>query len=366
VKELFLLDPEVVFLNHGSFGACPRPVFEAYQRYQLELERQPVEFLGRRFPELVDAARARLAAYLPADPDGLVFVPNATAGVNVVARSLPLRPGDEVLATDREYVAVDMVWRFVCERAGARYVRTTPAQLWDAVTARTRVIAVSHMSSWTAEILPVEEICRRAREAGILTLVDGAHAPGQLPLDLDALGADAYTGNCHKWLCAPKGAGFLLAAPGIRDLLEPLIVSWDWERETAFAARNRWQGTLDPAAWLAVPDAIDFQDEHDWDAVRSRCHGLAARAQSAVAELAGIEPPAGPFAQMSSAQLPPCDAAEVQRRLLEEHRIEVICREWEGRPLIRVSFQGYNDEQDLDRLLEALPRALQLDALQAE
>jgi isopenicillin-N epimerase len=358
VKDLFLLDPEVVFLNHGSFGACPRRVFEAYQRYQLDLERRPVEFLGRRFPELIDAARGRLAAYLRADPDGLVFVPNATAGVNVVARSLPLGPGDQVLATDREYGAVDMVWRFVCERAGARYVRTTPAQLWDAVTARTRVIAVSHVSSWTAEIMPVEEICSRARAVGILALVDGAHGPGQLPVDLDALGADAYAGNCHKWLGAPKGAGFLWAAPGLRDLLEPLIVSWGWERETAFAARHRWHGTLDPAAWLAVPDAIDFQAEHDWDEVRSRCHGLAAQAQSAVAELAGIEPPPGPFAQMSAAQLPPCDPAEVQRRLHEEHRIEVVCHEWEGRPLIRVSFQGYNDRHDLDRLLEALPRVV--------
>lgn len=358
MKDLFLLDPEVVFLNHGSFGACPRPVFEAYQRYQLELERQPVEFLGRRFPGLIDGARERLAAYVRADPDGLVFVPNATAGVNVVARSLRLRPGDEVLASDREYGAVDIVWRFVCERTGARYVRTPPEELWDAVTGRTRVIAVSHVSSWTAEILPVEEICRRAREAGILTLVDGAHAPGQIPLDLDALGADAYAGNCHKWLCAPKGAGFLWVAPGLRALLEPLIVSWDWEREAAFAARHRWPGTRDPAACLAVPDAIDFLAEHDWDTVRTRCHELAGQAQRAIAELAGVEPPPGPFAQMSAAELPSCDPDEVQRRLREEHRIEVVCRAWEARPLIRVSCQAYNDEGDVERLLDALPRAV--------
>jgi isopenicillin-N epimerase len=358
VKELFLLDPEVAFLNHGSFGACPRPVFEAYQRYQLELERNPVEFLGRRFPDLIDAARTRLAGYVGADPDGLVFVPNATSGVNVVARSLRLRPGDEVLASDREYGAVDIVWRFVCGRAGASYVRRPPGELWDAVTERTRVISISHVSSPTAEILPVEEVCRRARESGILTVVDGAHGPGQLPLELDALGADAYAGNCHKWLCAPKGAGFLWAAPGLRDLLEPLIVSWDWERETAFAARHRWQGTGDPAACLAVPDAIDFLAEHDWDSVRERCHLLAAGAQRAIAELAGVEPPPGPFAQMSAAQLPPGDPDDVQRRLREEHRVEVVCREWEGRPLIRVSFQGYNDDRDLERLLAALPAAL--------
>ena len=354
MKDLFLLDPEVAFLNHGSFGACPRPVFEAYQRYQLELERNPVEFLGRRFPDLIDAARLRLAAYVGADPEGLVFVPNATAGVNVVARSLPLRPGDEVLASDREYEAVDIVWRFVCERAGATYVRRPPGELWDAVTEQTRVISISQVSSPTAEILPVEEVCRRAREAGILTVVDGAHGPGQLPLELDALGADAYAGNCHKWLCAPKGAGFLWAAPGLRDLLEPLIVSWDWERETVFAARHRWQGTRDPAACLAVSDAIDFLAEHDWDSVRERCHLLAAEAQRAIAELVGAEPPPGPFAQMSAAQLPPGDPDDVQRRLREEHRVEVVCRAWEERPLIRVSFQGYNDERDLERLLAAL------------
>jgi isopenicillin-N epimerase len=360
VKELFLLDPEVVYLNHGSFGACPRPVFEAYQRYQLELERRPMELLKRRYRELLDEARERVAAYVHADVDGLVVLPNATAGVNVVARSLRLRPGDEVLTTNREYGAVDIVWRFVCERAGAAYVRTPPEELWDGVTDRTRVISLSHIASPTGEILPVEDVCRRAREAGILTLVDGAHAPGHVDLDLTALGADAYAGNCHKWLCAPKGAGFLWVGPRLRDALEPLIVSWDWEDETEFAARHGWQGTRDPAAFLAVPDAIDFQAEHDWGAVRRRCHELAAEAQRGVAELGGLEPPPGPFAQMSAAQLPPCDPDEVQRRLHEEHAIEVPCREWEGRPLIRISCQAYNDERDVQRLLEALPACIKV------
>ena len=358
MKELFLLDPELVFLNHGSFGACPRPVFETYQRYQLELERRPVELLKRRYRQLLDSVRERLAVYVSADVDGLVLVPNATAGVNMVARSLRLEPGDEVLATDREYGAVDIVWRFVCERSGANYVRTTPDRLWDAVTERTRAIAVSHVSSPTGEILPVEDICRRARELRIVTLVDGAHTPGHLPLSVDAVGADAYAGNCHKWLCAPKGAGFLWVGRSLRDVVEPLIVSWDWEQETAFAARQGWQGTRDPAAFLAVPDAIDFQTEHRWDAVRDRCHALAARAQSGVAALTGLGPPPGPFGQMAAAELPPCDPDEVQRRLREEHGIEVLCRGWEGRPLIRVSCQAYNDEEDVERLLEALPAVL--------
>ena len=358
MKELFLLDPEVVFLNHGSFGACPRPVFEAYQRYQLELERRPVELLNRRYRERLDAVRARLAAYVGAGEDGLLLVPNATAGMNMVARSLRLRPGDEVLTTDREYGAVEIIWRFVCDRTGARHVRTSPETLPDAVTERTRVVCLSHISSPTGEILPVEETCRLARAAGAVSVIDGAHAPGHIPLDLARIGADAYTGNCHKWLCGPKAAGFLWVGPSVRDVVEPLVVSWDWEEQTAFAARYGWQGTKDPAAFLAVPDAIDFQAEHDWDTVRKRSHDLAARAQRSVAERYGLEPPPGPFGQMSTAELPPCDPKDVQRRLLEEHRIEVVCREWEGRPLLRVSCQAYNDEEDVERLLEALPRVL--------
>ncbi|MEX2211446.1 MAG: aminotransferase class V-fold PLP-dependent enzyme [Gaiellaceae bacterium] len=363
MRELFLLDPDVVYLNHGSFGACPRPVFAAYQRYQLELERQPVEFFARRYPELIDAARARLAEYVCADPAGLIFVPNASAGVNLVARSLRLEPGDEVLATDREYGGMDVLWRWVCERAGATYVRLPPDELAVAIGERTRVVYASHISSPTAEILPVEELCRLAREASALAIVDGAHAPGQLSLDVGALGADAYSGNCHKWLCAPKGAGFLWVAESLRDELEAPLVSWDWEGETEYAARRRWRGTHDPAACLAVVDAIEFQAEHGWEAVRASCHELAARAQRELAEVAGVPPPPGPYAQMSAAELPPCDPEAVYTELLERHRIEIVCKEWEGRPFLRVSFQGYNDDSDLERLLAAV---LELDSLQLQ
>src|SRR5712692_3389328 len=224
MKELFLLDPDIVFLNHGSFGACPRPVFEEYQRLQLELEREPVEFLGlqRRFPALIAAAREQLAAYLGARPDDLVLVPNATTGVNMVARSLRLRQGDEIVATTHEYGGNKLLWRYVCERAGARYleVPTWPAnavdELLGAVTPRTRALFVSHVSSPTALLFPVEEICAHARDAGVLTIVDGAHAPGQIALDLERIGADFYAGNCHKWLRSPKGAGFLHARPEVQ------------------------------------------------------------------------------------------------------------------------------------------------------
>ena len=367
MRDLFLLDPDVVFLNHGSYGACPRLVFEEYQRIQLDVERAPIEQLSlkRRHPELIAAARERLAAYVGAAPDDLVFVPNATTAVNMVARSLDLRPGDEIVSTTHEYGGNEPLWRYVCERRSARYVEvdTMPARAVDdllgAVTPRTRVLFVSHISSPTALRFPVDELCARARDAGVLTIVDGAHAPGQIALDLEALDADFYTGNCHKWLCAPKGAAFLYARADAQQLLEPLAFSWDWT-QGSWADRNRWAGTRDTAAYLSVPAAIDFHAAQHWDAVRERCHALAVLAAEELGPL-GLEPLPerdDEFVQMIAFRIPPCDAEQVTLRLAHEHRIEVLAQSWRGQPTLRVSFQGYNDERDLDALLTALPQVL--------
>ena len=244
MRDLYLLDPDVHFLNHGSFGATPRPVFDEYQRWQRELERQPVEFLGRRSDGLLDAARAAVAAYLGTERDNLVFVLNATHGVNIVARSLDLRPGDEVLTTDLEYGACDETWAYLVGKAGAKVVRM-PVELpvddpvavveavWAGVTPRTRVLYLSHITSGTALTLPIGELCRRARATGILSVIDGAHAPGHVPVDLDALGADVYTGNLHKWLSAPKGSGMLYVRPEHQAWMESTIVSWAGSRSRA-------------------------------------------------------------------------------------------------------------------------------------
>ena len=270
MRDLFLLRPDVVFLNHGAFGACPRPVFEAYQRWQVELERQPVEFLSRRSADLIAWARGRLGQYIGADPADLVYVTNATTGLNVVARSLPLEPDDEVVSTDHEYGAIERTWRFVCEARHARYVKAAvPVPLasaeavveavWARVSPRTRILHLSHLTSPTALIFPVAELCRRARSAGILTVVDGAHAPGQIPVNLDQIGADFYSANCHKWMCAPKGAAFLYARREAQPLLSPLVVSWGWRQgvpgPSPFIDEQQRQGTRDIAAWLAVPAA---------------------------------------------------------------------------------------------------------------
>ena len=371
LRAEFLLDPSVTFLNHGSFGACPRAVLERYQEWQLELERQPVLFLARRIDGLLAEARAALAQYVHCDPDDLVFVPNATAGVNVAAWPSGLQPGDEVLTTDLEYGALDLTWEHVCGDFGARYLRT-PIRLpiadeeevvetvWAAVTPRTRILFLSHHTSSTALTLPVAELCRRARERGIRTVVDGAHIPGHLPLNLRELDPDFYAGNCHKWLCAPKGTGFLYVRRELQRDVHPLLFSWGYEGDDpSFTERHEKQGTRDPSAYLTVPAAIAWQREHDWDGVRARCHELARRA---AAELGLLPVVPGTrhdlYGQMVALRLPDDAPDDLQERLYDEHRIEIPVAEHNGGRLIRPSFQGYNDAEDLDHLKAALAQLL--------
>jgi isopenicillin-N epimerase len=376
----YLLRPDVAFLNHGSFGACPLSVFETYQRWQRELASQPVEFLGRRLHGLLADAREQLALYLGTQADNLVFVPNATHGMNIIARSLRLQVGDEVLLTNHEYGAVERTWRFICEQSGAQY-RCQPIslpvsnpdtlleQLWEGVTEHTRVIVVSHITSPTALIFPVAAICRRAAAQGILTVIDGAHAPGQIEVNLDALQADFYTGNCHKWLSAPVGAGFLYARPERQPLLSPLVVSWGWRAErpgpSPFQDVFEWTGTADPSAYLSVPAAIAFQKQHDWPQVRAACHHQAVRARERIAALTSL-PQICPdtmkwWSQMCSVPLPIATraAAEALKRgLWERYLVEVPVVEWQERFFIRISIQAYNTTHDVDRLLDGLAHLL--------
>lgn len=381
MRDAFLLDPDIVFLNHGSFGACPREVFKVFQTWQLEMERNPVEFLGRRSAELLAASRARLAGYVGARPEHLVYVSNATTGVNIVARSLDLQPGDELLCTDHEYGACDATWQLVCERAGAHYRRVTMPLPFDRsgfverllaeVTPRTRLIFASHITSTTALTFPVTQLCRGARELGVLTLIDGAHAPGQIDLDIDRVGADFYTGNCHKWLCAPKGAAFLHARPEHHSKLDASVISWGYLANTQghtgfdaytgsslFERRMQWQGTRDIAAFLSVPAAIDFQRRHDWPEVRQRCHALARDALQRICASNGLVPVSADddWAQMVAIPVPDADAQALRRRLFEHQRIEIPVTQHAGQTFVRISVQGYNTQDDIDRLVAALER----------
>lgn len=385
LRPLWTLDPEVHFLNHGSFGACPRAVLEHQSQWRAKMERSPVAFMARQVFDHLDAARERLAAFVRCDADGLVFVHNATAAVNAVLRSLKLEPGDELLITDHGYNACNNVARFVCERAGAvvkvasvPFPLTHPEQVSEAILAaaspRTRLALIDHITSPTGLVLPIADIVAALHERGIDTLVDGAHGVGQLDLDLGALGAAYYTSNCHKWLCAPKGAAFLHVRADRRDGVQPAIISHGANVRRSTHTRLHdgfdWPGTYDPSAWLSVPFAIDYLADlgGGWDSVRASNRAMVLAGRTILCDALGVEPPAPDemIAHLVALPLPDRDPDDVGvgpfghdplgMRLYEAHRIEVPVVPWPTAPkrLVRISAQVYNDHDDYRALARAL------------
>ncbi len=384
--RLWALDPQVDYLNHGAFGACPRSVLEFQRTIRDRLERQPIQFFVRDLEGLLDEARTELAVFLGADPAGLVFVPNATAGVNTVLRSLRFRRGDQLLVTDHEYNACRNALNFVAERSGARVVVAnipfpvrTEAQVIDAVssrvTARTRLALLDHATSQTGLLLPIQTLVRNLARRGVETLVDGSHAPGMVPLNLRELGAAYYTGNCHKWLCAPKGSGFLYAQPAQRASIRPLSISHGANSPRVDRSRYLiefgWTGTLDPSACLSVPEALRLIGSllpGGWAAVMKRNRRLALAARKALCETLQIDSPCPDEMIGALAAVPLSDGADanpprsplyldpLQDRLLAQYRIEVPVIPWPAPPkrLLRVSAQLYNSLPQYERLAEAL------------
>ena len=324
LSQHFALDPTVTFLNHGSFGATPRAVLAAQQRLRDRMEAQPVQFLARDLETLLDEARTSLGAFIDAPSEDLVFVPNATFAVNAVLQSLTLSPGDEIVVTDHGYAACTNAARFVAERAGARVVTAevpfplrTSGQVLDAITrtlsSRTRLVLVDHVTSPTALVFPVEDIVHVCQRSGVDVLVDGAHAPGMIPLDLDALGAAFYTGNLHKWVCAPKGAAFLHVRRDMQARTRPLAISHGANSTRTDRSRFRlefdWTGTHDPTAFLAVPTAIELLGAllpGGWDALRSRNRQLAIYGRDRLCEALDVDAPAplSMLGSMASVPLP--------------------------------------------------------------
>jgi isopenicillin-N epimerase len=382
----FLIREDVVFLNHGSFGACPRPVFARYQAWQLELERQPVEFLGRNLTETMRVPRIALAAELGTIPENIVGLTNATLGLNIVAQSLELKPGDQILTTDHEYSALEKTWAYVARRTGAEIVvvkiplpLTTESQFTDAIIAgmtdRTKVLFLSHITSPTALLFPIERSVAEARRRGIWSVIDGAHTPGHIKLDLDKLGADFYAGNCHKWMMAPKGSAFLHARPDVQGLINPLVISHGWTADSKtpgargafgnspFIDELEMQGTRDPAPWLTVPAALDYRRDNDWASVQAHCQALAQDTARRLGELTGLAPLSSPqfcAPQMVAMPIPDCDVDQLKRDLYDKYAIEIPVFKWQDTCIVRLSVQGYNSKPQMDLLLKALTELLAL------
>jgi len=386
-SHLWSLDPGVVFLNHGSFGACPTEVLRFQADLRAEMEAEPVRFLSRELDDRLDAARGALGAFVGADPDDLAFVTNATGGVNAVLRSLTFAADDELLTTDHAYNACRNALTYVAQRTGARVVvvtlpfPTTPDAIVEAVlagvTPRTRLALLDHVTSPTALVLPIERLIPELARRGIDVLVDGAHAPGMVPLDLGALGATYYSGNCHKWLCAPKGSAFLWVRRDRHADVRPLTISHGANARRPGRARFRlefdWTGTSDPTAWLTVPKAIDYVGAlllGGWPAVMARNHALALEARGLLCDAVGTVPPCPEtmVGSLASVVLPDGPTADVfwrnpdplQPRLFDAWGIEVPIMSFPSAPrrLARVSAQLYNDRAQYVRLAEALRKEL--------
>jgi isopenicillin-N epimerase len=386
LSSLFLLDPDVTFLNHGSFGACPRPVFESYQRWQLKLERQPVAFLDpdRGLSGWMRDARVALAGVVAADADDIVGLTNATVGLNIVAQSLDLKPGDEILTTDHEYAALEKTWAYVARRTGAKIVTVkiplpliNEAQFTDAVVAgfseHTRVLFLSHITSATALVFPIERAVAAAKGRGIWTVIDGAHTPAHIPLNLKALDADYYAGNCHKWMMAPKGSAFLYVRKELQSAINPLVISHGWTENagqagvkgvfgnTPFIDGIEMQGTRDPSAWLTVTDAIKFGQEHNWKKVADQCRVLVQDTASRVTKLTGLPALSSPefcAPQMVAMPVPKSEPMELKLFLLQQYGIEIPVFNWQDKTIVRVSAQGYNTQKHMDILVAALQKYL--------
>ncbi len=382
-ERFWSLEPDVVFLNHGSFGACPRPVQAHQSMLRARIEAEPVRFFTRELVPALDEARARLGAFLGADPEGLVFVSNATEGVNAALGSWPLSPGDEILVTDHGYGACNNAAAFLAERAGARVIRAAlpfPIRdegaavdaLMSAVTARTRLALIDHVTSPTALVLPIERIIKAMAERGVEVIVDGAHGPGMCPLALDALGAAFYTGNCHKWVCAPKGAAFLHIREDLRRQARPTTISHGARLDERSRPRLRhefdWPGTRDPTPWLCIAaalDAVGAQRPGGWSEIMTENRDKALAARAILCEALGLEAPApaSMVGAMSAVVLPRGaafvldsvhSADPLHDRLFDNHRVEVPVIPWPspGHRVLRVSAHLYNHEGEYRLLAE--------------
>jgi isopenicillin-N epimerase len=373
MKSQFLLNQDITFLNHGSFGACPKPIFEAYQNFQLELETDSVDFIIKKAPQYLKNAKERLANYIGCDATDFFFTPNPTFAVNTIMRSIDLQAGDEILTTNHEYGAMDRTWNFYCKKAGAKYIKqeislpiTSKEQIieefWKGYTSNTKVVFLNQISSSTALIFPVKEICHKAKQLGLITIVDGAHVPGHIDLNITELNPDYYTGTLHKWMLAPKGSSFLYVKNEFQNALDPLVVSWGYE--SLFPSENRFldyhetQGTRDISAFLCTPKVIDFLEENNWKAKSKAGKQIVLDNYQRFCDLVGTQPicPISEefLGQMASIPIKTTKPIELKELLYSKYKIQIPVMPLNDKVYLRYSINAYNSQDDLDVLFAAL------------
>jgi len=372
-KHHFLLDPKITYLNHGSFGACPKPIFDDYQKWQRELEHEPVQFIINNAPRYLHQSKKALANFINCEPEDFFFTPNPTFAINTIMRSLDLKEGDEILASDNEYGAMDRTWNFFSKKTGVRYVRSPLslpviskeqmiADFWKGHSDKTKVIFLNHISSATALIFPVKEICERARQLGLITIVDGAHVPGHIDLDIADIDADFYTGTLHKWMLAPKGCSFLHVRKEFQDMLDPLIVSWGYESltngQSTFLDYQEQQGTRDISAFLTAPACLNFLEEINWRQRAIESRQLISDNYQRFCTLMGKDPicPINDvfLGQMCSIPIVTSDEVALKALLFDKYHIEIPIMNLNGHFYLRISTHIYICQADIDRLYLAL------------
>ncbi|MFN6388223.1 MAG: aminotransferase class V-fold PLP-dependent enzyme [Bacteroidota bacterium] len=374
IADLFLLRKDITFLNFGSFGATPAPIFDAYQKWQRVLEAEPVQYIVFDGPGYLQTSREALAKYIGvADKDDLVFVTNPSFAVNMVVKNFPLQPGDQILTTDIEYGACDRTWEYYCAQKGAEYIKqkiTLPItskekfieEFFAGITPKTKAVFISHITSATALKLPVEEICAIAKQKGLITFVDGAHGPAQTSVDLANLAADFYTGACHKWMMAPKGCSFLYAHKSVQPICDPLVVSWGYKAlkpsHSKFLDYHQMIGTRDFSAFLTIPDCISFMETYNWKEVSKKCHELVLSNAQRFFDLLGATP-ISPLTsewigQMISIPIKTSEPELLQRTLFTEYQIEVPIMRQGSDVYLRYSINGFNSQSDMNRLYQVV------------
>ena len=373
MKDQFLLRKDITFLNFGSFGACPKPIFSDYQNWQFILESEPVQFITIDGYKYIETSLQALANFIHCSPKDLIFVPNPTHAINLLAKNMNLNSEDEILTTNLEYGAMDRTWDYVCEKSGAKYVRqpiklpltdkeTFIQEFFAGFTKRTKIVFISQITSSTGLIFPVKEICEEAKKRGAITIVDGAHVPGHIDLNLQDLEADFYTGACHKWMMAPKGCSFLYTKKKFQSTLDPLIISWGYKSsvpsDSLYFDYHQFNGTRDFSAYLTIPACIEFMQFNEWKSKTDFCKERILYYAPILANLLDTKPLAPLtsefYAQLCSTKIKTADPVRLQRLLFEKYKIEIPVMQHGEDCYIRFSYQVFNTDEEIEYLIESL------------